>query len=158
MLEINYSILYQNKEYSNTINFDFNKKQNTKRTKQLIFITSIVAQDYWRNYLNTYFKDYIIHFFEISINKNAKNLQIPNNPSKYLAEQIFKIINTHKIPHNIPVMAHGAGGRVATYLNTHYGIGSHLIIFSTRFFKRTFFSFLILFQNIKNFICSFYSS
>ena len=53
-------------------------------------------------------------------------------PSEVAAQQIASLITQHKISKDLPLIAHGVGGRIATLLNIQHAIGSCLIIFGTR--------------------------
>lgn len=99
--------------------------------KEFIFISSIVGQQGWQEYFKEYYPEYTIHFFEISIPKKQPT-EIPNMPSEIAAQQIANLITQHKISKDLPLVAHGVGGRIATILNIQHAIGPCLIIFGTR--------------------------
>ncbi len=110
--------------------------------REFIFISNIQNANDWKQYFEEEFKHITIYFFELNLPPEneikPEDLNKQNLPTQLTAQTIYKIIQENNIPKHLPIIAHGVGGRVAVFLNVQKAIGSHLIIFGTRFFKRVF--------------------
>ncbi len=135
MLKVTYTLIEPKKRKSRASTI-------SKTQKEFIYISGLNGKDNaekWQEYFKDYFKNSKIHFFTISLPESNEHLKNETTPvTKQTAEYIQKFMKENNINTELPIMAHGVGGRIAVYLNVTYGIGTHLIIFGTRFFKRTF--------------------
>ena len=136
--------------------------KQTKCVKSMVFISGIYLnpkpQDSqatvfnsptgWKQYLTTYFPNTKIYFVQTFLKPEheqaatkAQKLEKAETPqpTKQLAQQLLAKFQELKVQTPLPVLAHGAGGRIAVnLLDLKPDFASHLIIFGTRFFKRRF--------------------